>query len=183
MVKHFALWSICVLTVATAAIAADGPALRGFQSRGLGGPAVLAQGSPTPIPPIPGVYDSEPHPPAPQPLGYVAEPLPQGHSVPTFDDVPYSVSEPVELYDNVRYRGVRKIHPCAVPMIVQVPDPCQDPCDTCGPRCVNIEICVPPCECPKIKCRRNGQRMIYDFGKYEVAITSARGIVSVAYAR
>jgi hypothetical protein len=88
----------------------------------------------------------------------------------------------VTLFDCVKYKDERKIHPCAVPMIVSVPDPCAGPCD-CGPKCVYVKICVPPCECPEVKCRKNGDKLIYDFGKYEVEITSRKGTVVVDYDR
>lgn len=89
-------------------------------------------------------------------------------------------STPVELYHCVKYEDERNIHPCAVPMIVAVPDPCPDPC-SCTRRCVYVKICVPPCECAQIKCRRAGTKVIYDFGKYEVEITSRKGVVRVDY--
>ena len=53
----------------------------------------------------------------------------------------------VPLYRNVRYRDEKRVHPCAVPMVVMVQDPCwrDDKCDPCDqPRCVAVQICVPP---------------------------------------
>jgi hypothetical protein len=105
-------------------------------------------------------------------------PIPEG---PVGDGAVLSASAPVELYHCVKYKDERNIHPCAVPLIVAVPDPCADPCDCSGPRCVYVKICVPPCECAQIKCRRNGTKITYDFGKYEVDITSRRGMVVVDY--
>jgi hypothetical protein len=89
-------------------------------------------------------------------------------------------SAPIELYCNVRYKDLRNIHPCAVEKIVAVPDPCPDPC-ACGPQCVYVKVCVPPCDCYETKCRRNGKKIIMDFGKYKVEITSIRGQVIVDY--
>jgi hypothetical protein len=86
----------------------------------------------------------------------------------------------VTLYDCVRYKQTRNIAPCAVPMIVSVPDPCAGPCD-CGPKCVYVQICVPPCGCAEVKWKRCGDKLVYDFGKYEVEITSRRGVVLVDY--
>jgi hypothetical protein len=86
----------------------------------------------------------------------------------------------VALFHCVRYKDERNIHPCAVPMIVSVPDPCPDPC-SCQRGCVFVKICVPPCGCHEVKCRRNGERLCYDFGKYEVEVTSRRGVVVVDY--
>lgn len=88
---------------------------------------------------------------------------------------PVVVATPVALYCNVRYKDQRNIAPCAVPTIVQVPDPC-DPC--C---CVSVQICVPPCECPCVKVSKCGRKVSYDYGKYQVEITSARGRVTVDY--
>jgi hypothetical protein len=89
-----------------------------------------------------------------------------------------------ELFECVRYRDCRKIAPCAVPMIVSVKDPCAcyNPCDCCAtPKCVNVEICVPPCDCADIRVTRNGNKVRYCFGKYAVEITSRRGCVIVDY--
>lgn len=91
-------------------------------------------------------------------------------------------SQPVEIYQNVRYKQTRKAHPCAEPKIVQVPNPCYDPCDPCcGPKCVNVKICVPPCDCPCISVRRNGDRVRYDYGKYAVDVIVRRNYVLVDY--
>jgi hypothetical protein len=87
---------------------------------------------------------------------------------------------PVELYHCVKYEDERNIHPCAVPLIVAVPDPCPNPCD-CTTRCVYVKICVPPCDCAQVKCKRHGTKVVYDFGKYEVEITSRKGVVRVDY--
>jgi len=91
---------------------------------------------------------------------------------------------PVTLFDCVKYKDRRNIAPCAVPMIVSVPDPCacRSACDcSCGPQCVYVEICVPPCDCPCVKWKRCGEKLVYDFGKYEVEITSRKGVVVVDY--
>src|SRR5262245_41956589 len=95
----------------------------------------------------------------------------------------------VTLYPNVDYRDERNIAPCAVPQIVMVKDPCPatcDPCNRCAAppaRCVAVQICVPPCTTcpPKITCRRDGEYVRYDFGKYAVEIRSKRGCVTVDY--
>lgn len=89
----------------------------------------------------------------------------------------------VPLYNCVRYQDLRNVAPCAVPMIVSVPDPCasSDPCSCCAPPCVNVQICVPPCGCPEVKVSRRGTRIKYDYGKYAMKITSRRGVVTVNY--
>jgi hypothetical protein len=86
-----------------------------------------------------------------------------------------AASAPLELYCNVKYKDERNIAPCAVPTIVQVPDPCNPCC------CVNVQICAPPCECPCIKVSKCGRKVKYDYGDYQVEITSARGKVIVDY--
>ena len=35
-----------------------------------------------------------------------------------------------------------------------------------------VKICVPPCGCPKVRVTRNGSKVKYDYGKYEVEISS-----------
>lgn len=81
----------------------------------------------------------------------------------------------VPLYTNVRVKDRRNIAPCAVPTIVQVPDPCNPCC------CVAVEICAPPCETPCIKTSKCGKKVKYDYGDYQVEITSSRGRVVVDY--
>jgi hypothetical protein len=40
---------------------------------------------------------------------------------------------------------------------------------------------VPPCGCPEIKTSHSGKRVTYDYGEYEVDITSKNGKVVVDY--
>lgn len=105
--------------------------------------------------------------------------------VPTVAPMPESVvvlsSTPITLYDCVKYKDLRNIHPCAVEKIVAVPNPCPDPCNPCAEQCVYVKVCVPPCDCYETKCKRDGRKIVMDFGKYQVEITSARGHVVVDY--
>ncbi|MGQ0633527.1 MAG: hypothetical protein ACT4QC_02860 [Planctomycetaceae bacterium] len=98
---------------------------------------------------------------------------------------PVPVGEPIELYHCVRYKDECNKAPCAVPMIVTVKDPCAacDPCNACATKCVAVQICVPPCsECPpQVCCRRGGEYVCYDYGKYRVEVTSRNGVVTVDY--
>ena len=75
------------------------------------------------------------------------------------------------------------MHPCAVPIIVQVlnPSACDHPCNCCGPRCVAIQICVPPCACKRVKSRWGGRRVEYDYGDYEVDVRVKDGYIEVDY--
>lgn len=99
--------------------------------------------------------------------------------------VPLQAPVGIPLFEAVRYRKERNVAPCAVPMVVAVIDPCYNPKSCCEPTCVYVEICVPPCsECPpKVICRRKGQYVKYDFGRYEVEICSRNGRVTVDYER
>lgn len=93
------------------------------------------------------------------------------------------VTTPVTMFDCVKVRDPRKIAPCAVPIIVAVPDPCT-PADRCNctPRpCVYVEICVPNTGCPKVCVTRCGNKTRYDYGKYAVEIISRNGKVIVDY--
>lgn len=86
------------------------------------------------------------------------------------------------LYHCVKYKDLDNIAPCAVPTVVQVKDPCAcvDPC--CPAPCVSVEICAPPCPCgPRVTQNRDGSRVKYDYGKYQVEITSRNGVVTVDY--
>jgi hypothetical protein len=141
-------------------------------------PATLAFGRPlvvrpvqeTALQPIPEAQPGTPMP------AVGAEPVPATATV-------------VTLYPNVRYKDERNIAPCAVPQIVMVKDPCPPVCDPCNPcatppvQCVAVQICVPPCSpCPpKITCKRCGEYVKYDFGKYRVEIRSKKGCVTVDY--
>lgn len=115
-------------------------------------------------------------PPVPQEYAPAATPTPVDGSAAA--PVVVSTGTPIALYQNVRYKDLDHIHPCAVPQIVQVPDPCPT---GCGTQCVNVQVCMPPCTPHTVKVTRCGNRVKYDFGKYEVTITSARGRVTVDY--
>ena len=132
------------------------------------GPQLTAQ---APLQPVPDAVSSQPIP------SVSAMPVPGAAPVPV-----QSVGIP--LYHCVKYKDQRKIAPCAVPMIVLVKDPCAKCCDPCAPTpCVAVQICVPPCSTcpPKVVCRRNGEYVKYDFGKYRVEIRSRNGVVKVDY--
>ena len=149
----------------------------------------------TPIP--------EPHGPGPVPSYYPPSgPVPypvDGHfgAGPAYPVEPGLPVDGYPLYHRVEYEDLDHIHPCAVPTVVQVLDPCtvddrcclfghrrhRDPCDAChecGPRCVYVKICVPP-GCPKVKVSDKGRKVKYDYGDYKVEIESEDGVVSVDY--
>ncbi len=113
---------------------------------------------------------------------------PAGQPAPAIEPIPAAPVQTVSLFHCVRVKDPHHIHPCAVPMIVQIADPCPrnccDPCNPCAQccnPCVNVQICVPPCGCPKVKTRRNGHYVKYDYGKYRIEITSRNGRVIVDY--
>ncbi len=91
--------------------------------------------------------------------------------------------EGVELFTCVKYKDHDEMAPCAVPKIIQVKDPCacSDPCNCCGPKCVFIKICVPPCGCERVKVRKGGDRIKYDYGEYEVDVRIKDGYIEVDY--
>ena len=82
-----------------------------------------------------------------------------------------------------RYRDLHNVHPCAVKTIIQVKDPCYRyrPLRDCSPPpTVCIEVCLPP-GCPKISGTRDLSHVRYDYGKYQVEVTSRMGRVVVDY--
>jgi len=87
---------------------------------------------------------------------------------------------PIELFPHVRYRRHRNVAPCAVSKIIQVNDPRASKC-SCGPQCVFIEICVPPCEHETVRCRRQGDRLRFYYGKYKVDVRVKKGYITVEY--
>ena len=96
----------------------------------------------------------------------------------------YMDAAPEPLFTNVKYVDKHEMHPCAVSKIIRVNDPCncKHACNCCGPKCVYIEICVPPCGCDEtIKCRRDGDRLRYDYGKYAVDVRVKKGHIVVDY--
>lgn len=121
----------------------------------------------TPVPAMPGT-------PYGQPIGmggYV-------DSGPVYVD-----AAPEPLYTNVKYVDLREKHPCAVTKIISVKDPCacHSLCGSCGPKCVYIAICVPPCGCEDVICRRDGDRIRYDYGKYAVDVRIKKDHIVVDY--
>lgn len=91
----------------------------------------------------------------------------------------YSPAAPLELYPDVRYRGLRNVAPCAVPTIIQVPNPCIK--DRCLRNCVNVQVCVPPCDPAQVRVTRDGSRVRYDYGKYAVLVRTVGDRIVVSY--
>ncbi|MBW3541724.1 MAG: hypothetical protein KY476_15760 [Planctomycetes bacterium] len=93
----------------------------------------------------------------------------------------------IGLYPHVKVEDRDNIHPCAVKKIVCVKDPrdcdkCRDRCHCGPPRFVYVEICVPPCKCEKIDVKRkDGSKIEFDYGDYEVELTSKDGVVFIDY--
>lgn len=112
-------------------------------------------------------------PPAPgsQKKALEAAPKAKGHAHPHHGHAHY----------RTRYKDLRNIHPCAVKKVVSIIDPCFDPRSCCKPKCVKVTICVPPCGCAKVRVSRSGRRVKYDYGKYEIKITSRNGKITVDY--
>jgi len=124
--------------------------------------------------------------PEPQPAGSRPAASTPAASAPVAGSQPVlAQGNVITLYPNVRYKDECKMAPCAVPQIVFVKDPClsgpRNRC--CEPQCVAVQICVPPCSTcpPKVVCRRGGEYVRYDFGKYAVEIRSRRGCITVDY--
>ncbi len=112
---------------------------------------------------------------APAPLALLQAPTPAYSPVPAVPMQPTPAAQPITLFECVNVRGANRIHPCAVPTLVSVQDPCNECC------CVNVEVCLPPCDCFDVRCNRAGNRVTYDFGKYGATLVSHRGVVTVIY--
>ncbi len=91
------------------------------------------------------------------------------------------ITQPAPLFRDVRYRQERNIHPLAVSTIVEAPNPCYDCKNPYSPKCVCIEVCMPPCGQPCIEVKRNGDKLTYDFGKYAVNVIVRRDHLVVNY--
>ena len=84
------------------------------------------------------------------------------------------------LFTRVKYTDVHEMSPCAAPKIITVKNPCAgDSC--CEPATVCIEICVPTCGCEEVTCRRFGNRIRYDYGRYAVDVRIKHGYIQVDY--
>ncbi|WP_146508104.1 hypothetical protein [Thalassoglobus neptunius] len=121
---------------------------------------------------------------APTPAGETTsiQPVPAGTVAPGTVICDSCDNPGIELYNCVKVIQARKIAPCAVPKIVSVPNPCYDPCKPCcQPKCVFVQICVPPCACEDVICRKGGDRMIFSYGKYAVKVTARRDTLVVNY--
>jgi hypothetical protein len=92
-----------------------------------------------------------------------------------------SCAEP--LFTNVKYKDLDEMSPCAQPKIIAVKNPClsKSGCNTCEPQCVYIQICVPTCGCELISCKRQGDRIRYDYGEYAVSVRVKKGYIEVDY--
>lgn len=151
--------SIVLVAAVTATLSAADP---------LRAPGTAYEPQPTPAPgvePIPVVVAKTPLPAIDQ-VKHDLPPIPM-HVTHTPAAVP--------LFTNVKIRTPRHIAPCAVPQIVQVPNPCSNCCEP-----VFVQICVPPCKSPCVTIKRSG-KITYDFGDYRVQVASRNGIVIVDY--
>ena len=140
-----------------------------------GKPLAFQEIPPTPEPAQPAA--PMPAPVNPPPAGLV--PIPD----PSFG-VPSDGFQTVELYHRVKIEDRDNIHPCAVKKIVAVKDPCakEEICGSCTPPCVYVMICVPPGEKFKYEVKRKDHSKVeYDYGDYEVEITSKDGVIEVDY--
>ncbi|QDU40203.1 hypothetical protein Mal4_45580 [Maioricimonas rarisocia] len=112
----------------------------------------------------------EPAPPAPAvpPKAYSAPPQPYA-APPVVHSAPAA-----PLYHNVKVKDPHHAHPCAVPTVIPVPDPCG------GPGCVYIQICAPPCG--PVDVRHRLLKTVIDYGDgYEVELRARRGMIIVDY--
>ena len=85
----------------------------------------------------------------------------------------------VTLYGNVRVKSPRHKHPCAIPQVVAVPNPCRGQCEP-----VYVQICVPPCDPPCVTIGPRGKRITFSYPSgHRVQVTSLRGRVTIDYDR
>lgn len=136
-----------------------------------------------PVPVIPQAQEFGPTAPvAPMPVdAHVMPPMQPG----TIVEGPIHYDHaPIPLFTRVKYVDKREAHPCAITKIIKVNNPCISRKArklSCTEDCVYIEICVPPCGCENVKCRRHGDRVRYDYGKYKVDVRVKNGFIVVDY--
>ena len=71
------------------------------------------------------------------------------------------VPGPVQSH-RVRYKDLKNTHPHSIRQTLHVPL-------RCGSGDICIDVCAPP-NCPVVKVKRNGKKIEYDYGDYEVDI-------------
>ncbi|KAA0139235.1 hypothetical protein FYZ48_11395 [Gimesia chilikensis] len=116
--------------------------------------------------------------PPPAPPAVLPEPMPELTPQPYEHHV---ASPAIPMFDCVKYRKTKNIAPCSNPKIVTIVDPCAPKKSCCEPGCVAVEICAPECACECVRCRKDGRKKIFDYGKYKVVVESHRGQVVVTY--
>jgi len=114
---------------------------------------------------------------------------------------PVAEGAAIHLFEHVKYVDLHEMAPCAVPKIIEVNDPCAcecqceccDPCKKCCDACaacgeccqqkkVHIQICIPKCYCEEeVICRRDGDRLRYEYGEYAVDVRVRKGYNVVDY--
>ena len=154
-----------------------------FQEGANYGPAPESQADVTLPQPAPGaVYYGDP-----STEGQIVQPgAPEYYGEPSLGPAPEGVwpGAPMDpsagLYPNVKIEDPEKIAPCAVPLIVQVPMPCNK---GCGPSVASVQIMVPSsCGEPRVKRSWFKNKVKYDYGKYEIEVEADRdGVVEVDY--
>ena len=176
MKKKTLLVGLSLAMLATVVGAGESRTMRSMLPMSVG-PALTGQVTSIPMP--------APLSPGPDPV--YSEPAYSSPAQPSLNQYPsgpveygYTLAPPsAVVYQNVKYRGTRNISPCAVPTLVQVPDPCNK--NACCKACVNVEICVPPCDPRKVKVTHDGNKVRYDYGKYAVSVRSIGNHVVVHY--
>lgn len=165
--RYWIATSACLLT-AGVLVAQDGPALTGFQEP-LPAPAPYNEPIPYSQPAqLPPVYAETPD------AGTIMAPI---------DGQPMLLPETgCDLFQAVVYRHPKKAHPCSIPAVIAVKNPCLTKRD-CPTSYVNVEICLPPCDCAKVKVKKCESKVVYMYGGYSVEVTSKKGKVIVTYHR
>ncbi len=130
-------------------------------------PVGVSQGPPFPVTQTPPIPQSPYVEPVPTPVPTIVEFAPQ----------PVVVADPVQLYPRVIVHHPGKKDPYSIPTVIAVPDPrpTHRGCSVC------VEVCMPPCDNPSIRCSRLGNRVTYDFGRFKIRTTSLLGFVHVDY--
>jgi hypothetical protein len=121
----------------------------------------------SPVPPVPGLS---------------VAPIPRQPSL-----MPHRIGEiidcPVQLATCIRVKDPDHIAPDAVPTVVAVRDPnlCRHKCKCCIESVVYVEVCLPPCPPRKLRISPCGTYICMNYGKYQVELTSRKGLITIDY--
>ncbi|APZ94193.1 hypothetical protein [Fuerstiella marisgermanici] len=111
--------------------------------------------------------------------------VPAGPTFGSFAHLPHPIGSivtcPVPIETCVRIKGVRRIAPGAIPVVVAVRSPHIGQHGSCVEEVAYVEVLVPPCPLRGAKVSRCGTKIRLDYGGHDINIVSRDGLVEINY--